>query len=150
MGQSPSTSVSSTMKRFLLLLALLATVQAGFRCTFGDWACTAGCVVLGQTSGLCDDNGKCWCSENSIGLDSFRALLPSRCTLGESFCEGTCHSLGRASGSCDRFGCECSDRFLTPNEFLLCAAASTCRMDCQAKGRATGVCEGWACVCKSA
>jgi hypothetical protein len=25
--------------------------QGGLRCTFGNWACTAGCVALGQTSG---------------------------------------------------------------------------------------------------
>ena len=60
-------------------------------------------------------------------------------------------------------------RFLTPSEFLLCAAESTCRLDCQvtfsflqlaslpggtsdsfspqAKGHATGQCDGWACNC---
>ncbi len=45
--------------------------------------------------------------------------------------QGTCHSLGRAHGVCDRYGCTCSDRFLTPEEFLLCAAESTCRTHCQ-------------------
>merc|ERR1711974_236965 len=62
-------------------------------------------------------------------------------------CQGTCHSLGRATGTCGTYGCTCSDRFLTPSEFLLCAAESTCRLDCQAKGHATGQCDGWACNC---
>ena len=129
------------------------------RCTFGNWACSAGCVLLGQSSGLCDDHGACWCSENSINFDHFRALLPSRCDLGESVCTTTCHSMGRANGTCNRFGCECSDRwarttshkgsapfvtyvrfkgtlqtssrFISPSEFLLCGADSTCRIHCQ-------------------
>merc|ERR1712107_347146 len=50
--------------------------------------------------------------------------LPSRCMLGESVCQGTCHAIGRAHGVCDKYGCTCSDRFLTPSEFLLCAAES--------------------------
>merc|ERR1712055_350981 len=129
------------------IFLLLGAANAGFRCTFGNWACTAGCVGLGQTSGLCDDAGVCHCSAKSISLSNFHAMLPSRCTLGESFCQGTCHSLGRATGTCGTYGCTCSDRFLTPSEFLLCAAESTCRLDCQAKGHATGQCEGWACNC---
>merc|ERR1719436_526178 len=111
----------------ILLLAAVHVSNAGFRCTFGDWACTAGCVMLGQTSGICDQENTCWCSERSIGLSDLRALLPSRCDLGAGFCEATCHSLGRSGGSCDRFGCECSDTFLSPSQFLLCAAESTCR-----------------------
>ena len=78
------------MKKFLLAVLLLVIVtksEAGFRCTLGgDKGCSAGCVVLGQTSGTCDDDGECWCSEKSI---DFNALLPSRCHLGRSFCEGT-------------------------------------------------------------
>ena len=52
------------MHTFILKLAtflsILGLSQAGFRCTFGDVGCTTGCVLLGQTSGICDDNGKCW------------------------------------------------------------------------------------------
>jgi hypothetical protein len=39
---------------------VLTQFKAGFRCFFGDWACSGGCKVLGQKSGLCDDDGKCW------------------------------------------------------------------------------------------
>jgi len=138
------------MLRSLFCLVLLPVfAMAGFRCTFGNWACTAGCVVLGQTSGLCDDMDVCWCSEKSISTDDFRALLPSRCSLGHSFCQGTCNSMGRVNGTCDRFGCTCSERSLTASEFLLCSADSVCRLDCQAKGHGTGDCEGWACNCRS-
>ena len=90
------------------------------------------------------------CSEKDIDFKAFRELLPSRCTLGESFCEGTCNAIGRKSGSCEYGeGCECSDEFLSPSEFALCAAESTCRLDCQANGKATGECKGWKCECQS-
>jgi len=133
----------------ILILAVAHVSEAGFRCTFGDWACTTGCVMLGQTSGVCDDDWVCHCSERSISLSDLRALLPSRCNFGEALCKGTCQAIGRKSGVCDRYGCTCTDTHLTPSEFLLCAAESTCRIHCQAKGRATGVCLGWSCQCKS-
>eukprot|EP00088_Acartia_fossae_P035505 TRINITY_DN36602_c0_g1_i1.p1 TRINITY_DN36602_c0_g1~~TRINITY_DN36602_c0_g1_i1.p1 ORF type:complete len:159 (-),score=21.33 TRINITY_DN36602_c0_g1_i1:98-574(-) len=133
----------------VLLLAVLPRSEAGFRCTFGDWMCTAGCVMLGQTSGICDEDWNCHCSERSITLRDFNALLPSRCNLGEEFCKGTCQAIGREGGVCDRYGCTCSDNYLSPTEFLLCAAESTCRTHCQAQGSATGVCLGWSCQCKS-
>ena len=39
---------------------LFTKIEAGFRCSIGETACSAGCVVLGQSSGTCDDEGKCW------------------------------------------------------------------------------------------
>jgi len=142
------------MKKFLIAVLLLVIVtksEAGFRCTVGgDTGCSAGCVVLGQTSGTCDDDGECWCSERSI---DFNALLPSRCHLGRAFCEGTCNAIGRRTGECrtvnNSLDCQCSDEKLTPKQFALCAAESTCRLDCQAKGKATGECRGWNCKCQS-
>merc|ERR1712062_65036 len=116
-GEETWIVLGKILRNIFSLLALTAATRAGFRCTFGNWACTAGCVALGQTSGLCDDAGVCHCSAKSISLSNFRAMLPSRCTLGESFCQGTCHSLGRASGTCGTYGCTCSDRYLTPSEF---------------------------------
>jgi len=133
----------------LLLVAVIQSSNAGFRCTFGDWACSAGCVLLGQTSGICDEDWNCHCSERSIQLRDLNALLPSRCNLGESVCKGTCQAVGRKSGVCDQYGCHCSDEYLSPSEFLLCASESTCRTHCQVKGSATGVCLGWSCACKS-
>ncbi|XP_023325302.1 teneurin-3 [Eurytemora carolleeae] len=136
-------------KSLILVAALVPLCSAGFRCTFGNWACTTGCVFLGQTSGVCDANWDCHCSEKSISLNSFKRLLPSRCLLGDSFCEGTCHAMGRSNGTCKDNNCSCSNTYLTPSEFLLCAAESTCRTHCQANGSATGVCLGWSCECKS-
>ena len=50
----------------LVLLVSTSLVRAGFRCTLGNWACSASCVTLGQTSGICDGDGNCICSEQSI------------------------------------------------------------------------------------
>jgi len=136
----------------LVVLACSAVlVNAGFRCTLGNWACTASCVALGQTSGVCDGDGDCICSEKSISLSNLKNLLPSRCDLGESFCQATCNSIGRTGGKCieDGNNCECDDTYLSPSEFALCAAESTCRLDCQRQGLATGECFGWKCECRS-
>merc|ERR1712038_1107753 len=136
----------------LVLLACSAVmVKAGFRCTLGNWACTASCVTLGQTSGVCDGEGDCICSEKSISLSNLKNLLPSRCDLGESFCEGTCNAIGRKGGKCvdDGNDCQCDSTYLNPSEFALCAAESTCRLDCQRQGKATGDCLGWKCVCRT-
>merc|ERR1712141_623062 len=103
------------------LLVSTSLVSAGFRCTLGNWACTASCVTLGQTSGICDGDGDCQCSEKSISLSNLKNLLPSRCDLGESFCEATCNSVGRTGGKCvdDGNDCECDDTYLSPSEFAL-------------------------------
>merc|ERR1711997_1036722 len=134
------------------LLVSSSLVSAGFRCTLGQWACSASCVTLGQTSGICDGEGECNCSERSISLSNLRKLLPSRCNLGEPFCEGTCNAIGRTGGKCGvnddgAQDCQCDDTFLTGSQFALCGAESTCRLDCQRRGMASGECDGWNCVC---
>merc|ERR1711893_375515 len=128
-------------------LSLVSFSEAGFRCFFGDWACSAGCKALGQSSGTCDDDDVCWCSEQDISFAAFREMLPSRCTLGLAFCKATCNAIGRKSGTCDSggSGCECSSERLTPSEFGLCAAESTCRTHCQRQGKSTGRCNGCQC-----
>ena len=90
-----------------------------------------------------------------LSLDNLRSLLPSRCHLGLPFCvvgillsnsyyqpclttpQATCNALGRVTGTCAKDGatnCECSDEYISPKEFALCAAESTCRLDCQRQG----------------
>merc|ERR1712024_104379 len=138
----------------MLVVVESAVTSAGFRCTLGEWACSASCVTLGQTSGICDAEGECICSEKSISLSNLRALLPSRCNLGEKFCRGTCQATGRVDGKCtvDEDGakdCQCNETFLSASQFALCAAESTCRLDCQRQGHATGDCVGWSCQCRS-
>jgi len=135
------------LKSFLVLVSVLSVASAGFRCTFGNFACSASCVALGQTSGVCDGEGDCHCSERSISLSNLKALLPSRCNLGVSACEVTCHAIGRVGGTCKNNDCTCSDTFISPTEFALCGAASTCRLDCQRRGLASGDCNGWKCEC---
>merc|ERR1712127_89339 len=139
----------------ILVFGLAGPALAGFRCSIGEFARSASCVALGQTSGICDGEGDCICSEKSISLGNLKALLPSRCNLGESFCSATCQSLGRKQGKCvtenadtGEVDCQCSE-YLSPTEFALCAAESTCRLDCQRQGLATGECFGWSCKCQS-
>merc|ERR1712170_7646 len=96
---------------FLALTSMVAFSRAGFRCTLGDWACSASCVTLGQTSGICDSENDCICSEKSISLSNLKNLLPSRCNLGEGFCTATCNAIGRSGGVCveGENNCECAD-----------------------------------------
>ena len=140
-----------SLSLLLTLASMVAVTSAGFRCTLGEWACSASCVTLGQTSGICDSEDECNCSEKSISLSNLKTLLPSRCNLGEGFCSATCNAIGRSGGACvaGENNCECADSYLSPTEFALCAAESTCRLDCQRQGKASGECVGWKCVCKS-
>ena len=51
------------MRQFTIIFLTLSFVylsEAGFRCFFGDSACSLGCKILGQKTGLCDDDNKCW------------------------------------------------------------------------------------------
>merc|ERR1712223_1712131 len=153
--QERQASMAAPGKGLLLivLLGLVSPALSGFRCSLGEFACTASCDTLGQTSGLCTDEGECQCSERSISLDNLKALLPSRCHLGASFCTATCNSIGRKDGNCvtkesGETDCQCGG-YLSPKEFALCAAESTCRLDCQRQGFASGDCFGWYCKCKS-
>ena len=47
---------------FLAIIAfvLIGKIEAGFRCSIGKIACSSSCVVMGQSSGTCDDEGECW------------------------------------------------------------------------------------------
>lgn len=90
------------MKLFLIVALAFGLTEAGFRCTLGDWACSASCVTLGHTSGNCDPENECICSERRIDLDSFRSLVPSRCNLpfGRRVCKNTCRAVGYKEGNC--------------------------------------------------
>ncbi|XP_023321879.1 uncharacterized protein LOC111696498 [Eurytemora carolleeae] len=137
----------------LLSFTMVVHSEAGLRCALGDVGCTVGCVLLGKTSGICDGDGNCHCSEKSIGIQEFKDLLPSRCDLGDKFCEGTCNAIGRRNGTCTTLesgkkDCTCSDDYLTPKEFALCAAETTCYLNCKAQGLGSGKCVGWKCTCE--
>ena len=60
------TMFNTMTSTLLLLLVTTSLVSAGFRCSLGNFACSASCVTLGQTSGICDNEGECQCSERSI------------------------------------------------------------------------------------
>ena len=62
---------------FLCLFAIMATIcQAGDdddydkRCKYFDFlrACKVGCKALGHTTGVCDENDKCFCSEEDYNF----------------------------------------------------------------------------------
>ena len=55
-----------SLSLLLAMASMVAVTSAGFRCTLGEWACSASCVTLGQTSGICDSEDECNCSEKSI------------------------------------------------------------------------------------
>merc|ERR1711860_37711 len=138
---------------FVLFSAVAVTKsEAGFRCFFGAWACSASCVALsGHTSGMCDDDGECFCSQTKISLPELSGLIPSRCHLGAGFCDDSCNAIGRMNGTCkDKDGmldCVCSDERLSATELALCSAEAACRLSCQANGKASGECNGWNCQC---
>ena len=51
------------MRKFAVIfvtLSLAYVSEAGFRCFFGDSACSLGCNILGQSDGTCDNDNKCW------------------------------------------------------------------------------------------
>merc|ERR1719495_2651008 len=105
---------------FAGLVLLSSGAEGGFRCSvgnflsllsssLGDSACSAVCVTLGQTSGICSDDGTCNCSERSIDLKTLKAMVPSRCNLGEEVCRSSCHAIGRRDGACvTPNSCQCT------------------------------------------
>ena len=64
-----------------VVLGLVAVSEAGFRCGFlsflkKDRACRASCWVLGHTTGRCDEDANCICSEEELDVgDKIDELL---------------------------------------------------------------------------
>ena len=55
---SPWTMNIKIFSFLVLSLIWVSPIEAGVRCTLGgDTGCSAGCALLGQTSGICDDEG---------------------------------------------------------------------------------------------
>jgi len=86
--------------------------------------------------------------------ENLKPLVPSKCKISASFCDKACTSIGRYNGTCnaDNTDCDCSDDWVTPKQYGLCASETICRLDCQANGKATGKCVkngGWDCECES-
>lgn len=86
--------------------------------------------------------------------EKLRPLVPSKCKIGASFCDNACKAIGRYNGVCnaDNTDCDCSDDWVTPKQYGLCASETICRLDCQANKKATGKCVksgGWDCECES-
>jgi len=138
------------LAKFLLISTIAMTfVDAGFRCSIGEWSCKLSCKAQLKKTGLCDNDGECRCSAVSMSLDDFTDELPSRCDLGLQFCKSTCNAIGKKDGTCSSSGCDCSDETLSATQLALCSTDTACRLYCQSKGKATGDCNGWNCVCSS-
>merc|ERR1711973_156126 len=162
--------LSSLVKSLLLLTSLVVAlesngVQAGLRCgAIGsvlemissdakEVACKGSCIAQGKTSGICDDQGDCHCSANTIDFDDLRNLVPSRCDISEQACKSSCHAIGRRDGVCKTRGgkkdCQCSEESVSAEEFVKCAAEESCQGWCQSQGNSGGQCKGWSCECAS-
>lgn len=83
--------------------------------------------------------------------EKLRPLVPSKCKISESFCNKACQAIGRYDGVCnaDKTDCDCSDDWVTPIQYGLCASETICRLDCQANGKATGDCVDKGSKCNS-
>merc|ERR1712012_1474583 len=162
------------------------------RCKYFSFlsACKIGCKATGHTTGACDENDKCWCSENDFNFfkdvgdwidkldisdvisnqinkfkrkidkwdvsENLKTLVPSKCKISESFCSKACHAIGKKKGTCnaDFTDCDCSDDFVTPKQYGLCAMDTVCNLRCMKKKFARGDCVGekgaeWDCKCFS-
>lgn len=49
---------------------VLTVSSADKRCKYFSWmkACEASCVIFGHTTGACDENDTCWCSEEEFNF----------------------------------------------------------------------------------
>merc|ERR1719433_367506 len=85
--------------------------MGGFRCTLGQWACSASCVTLGQTSGICDAGGKCVVDEDGANdcqcSDTFLSASQFALCAAESTCRLDCQRRQFATGDCVGWSCEC-------------------------------------------
>jgi len=57
------------MSALFLALVFVVGTEAGFRCSIGEWACKATCVVTLQDSGYCRDDGECICNEEELDIE---------------------------------------------------------------------------------
>ena len=66
---------------------------------------------------------------------TFTGFFHDRTTSNIFLCQTLCNAMGRESGSCNaKKECTCSEKFLTPEQFALCAAETSCLLNCKRKG----------------
>lgn len=44
---------------FVIFLTTTSLVDAGFRCSIGEWSCKLSCKAQLKKTGLCDSEGEC-------------------------------------------------------------------------------------------
>ena len=117
------------------------------RCTLGEWACTASCVTLGQTSGLCTDEG--FLLHSRASMPQSPLLFPTR-TIFQYIKDKGYKSLdwNTLKHVCTQTQgeCQCSERSISLNNLraLLPSrchlGASFCAATCNSIGQKNGTC----------
>jgi len=130
--------------------------RSSISCNIHESMCKYWCRVAGHSSGTCDIENECLCSEED--LEKY-ICDPDEEGPGEktqhTLCAGWCQLKGKQSGDCDADAkeCVCTAESLGASH-AKCIDDTVCSMWCQIKERkATGKCEGvnnWDCICKSA
>jgi len=130
--------------------------RSSISCKIHESVCKYWCRIAGHSSGSCDIEGECLCSEEDLEkyICDPNDEGPGNKTQ-HALCAGWCQLKGKQSGDCDTSAkeCTCTEAELGAKH-AKCIDDTVCSMWCQIKERkATGKCEGehnWDCVCKSA
>jgi len=130
--------------------------RSSFSCKIHESVCKYWCRIAGHSTGSCDIEGECLCSEEDLEkyICDPNEEGPGNKTQ-HTLCAGWCQLKGKQSGDCDTNAkeCVCTGAELGAKH-AKCIDDTVCSMWCQIKERkATGKCEGehnWDCVCKSA
>jgi len=130
--------------------------RSSITCKIHESVCKYWCRIAGHSSGSCDIQGECLCSEEDLEkyICDPNEEGPGNKTQ-HTLCAGWCQLKGKQSGDCDTKAkeCVCTGAELGAKH-AKCIDDTVCSMWCQIKERkATGKCEGehnWDCVCKSA
>jgi len=130
--------------------------RSSISCKIHQSVCKYWCRIAGHSSGTCDIEGECLCSEEDLEkyICDPDEEGPGNKTQ-HTLCAGWCQLKGQQSGDCDINAkeCVCTEASLGARH-AKCIDDTVCSMWCQVKERkATGKCEGehnWDCVCKSA
>lgn len=130
--------------------------RSSVSCKIHERVCKYWCRIAGHSSGTCDIEDECLCSEEDLEkyICDPDEEGPGNKTQ-HTLCAGWCQLKGKQSGDCDVNAkeCVCTEETLAVKH-AKCIDDTICSMWCQIKERkATGKCEGqhnWECVCKSA
>merc|ERR1712141_222640 len=141
-------STCTTMKLpwctiFLLLLGLTWFVNAGEgddydkRCRYFSLfkACKVGCKVLGHTTGVCDENDKCFCSEEDYNFFHDVSLWLGKLDISEV----VKRQINKFQRKIDNWDITDNIKALIPSKCKI--SQDFCSKACHAIGKESGVCK---------